>query len=157
MAPWHSRRPELLLICLAFLVAYGVHHGLSPDTWHGTGRRRWNETRQFLKLESTSSTTSKTEGTTQDAPGTSSTWATTVPGHAGSMGRPTELGQLSARLQSFLEPILHPQGRWVQVAGDWTWKDANMRQWNLRSALFVEFFSKNRHIQHICNLFRLFP
>ena len=117
----------------------------------------WNETRQFLEVEITTistSSTSKTEGITKDAPGISTTWATTVAGHvAGStmgrsgVGMPTELGHLSARLQSFLEPILHPQGRWVQVSGDWIWKDAKMRQWNLGSALFVEhLFSKYRHI-----------
>lgn len=167
-----SRHPELLLICLAFLVAYGVHRGLSPSAWHaawrhaaaaeqrwndtwstGSARRRWNDTRQFLDVEATTTTsrssTLKTEGTTKNVPGTSTTWATTVAGHlAGStiaQGRsgvwmPTELGHLSARLQSFLEPILHPQGRWVQVAGDWIWKDARMRLWNLCSDLLSIVF-----------------
>ncbi len=130
----------LLSCCLAFFVAYGLRWIISPwQTLQWKQQGQINEVKlttsfspkattetplSFTNRDRNSDETKKRDEKKRDrvvkissSDRNSSFWSV------------KELDV--SRLQKFLKPILNEQGRWIQVAGHWIWKDVLMQEWNL--------------------------
>ena len=127
----------LLSCCLAFFVAYGLRWIISP--WQTL---QWKQQGQINEVKLTTSTTPKatteTLGFTNRDPSDEKNSRDPKRDRVvkiSSSDRNSSFWSVKeldvSRLQKFLKPILNEQGRWIQVAGHWIWKDVLMQEWNL--------------------------
>ena len=149
----------LLSCCLAFFVAYGLRWIISP--WQTL---QWKQQGQINEVKLL--TTSKRPKATTETLGTSPPSDSKRPrdrvvkiSTRNSSFSVNEVKQLDAsRLQKFLKPILNEQGRWIQVAGHWIWKDVLMQEWNLGRKAWewgvLLFFGSNKRVEVIIGILR---
>lgn len=137
-----SRRSEIVLICISFLVAYGLHSGISLKTlWSAMGsvqevdieaksaggniskplrkppKERAREPVDSRAVDPASHRQVVGSSTTSEAP-------------VGGLWDAGTVKTLSVRLQRYLEPILSKNGYWIQSGDDWFWQDGSGKRWN---------------------------
>lgn len=127
--------------CLSFFVAYGLRWMVfSP--WH-TLQWKQEGQRNEVKL-TTSGPKAVTETPKMGSPSDPNSRLFSDRSDVKNLNRnSSEVNEVwldVSRLQNFLKPILNEQGKWIQVAGHWIWKDALMQEWNLGPVVGVCLF-----------------